>query len=185
MKRKRKSTYNAHQRELIYAWRRNNPGKHEATVRKANRRRVEEAQETLAGSITEIKCVVPGCPAEPSMLQFHHIKGDGNKEKDRTQHSIARWIIKHDVLARKKVELRCRNHHRRADMALGLMYQPIHRSLTNEQIQEIRLVPKGTHGNTKTGHTKALAKKYGVSTKCIRYIRSFKTWKHLPWPEAK
>ena len=178
---KKRKQYNARQRKAIYAWRRDNPEAYIASVRRAQAKAINTAREILAGSITEVRCVVPGCPAEPSMLQFHHINGDGKKLKDRTQHTTARWIIKNDVLARKTIELRCFNHHRRADAALGIIKVGAPK-LTEEQVQHIRLLKRG---NRYHPILCKVAKQYGISRECMRRIRTGQTWKWLPWPEAK
>ena len=157
-------------------------GEARAGVRRCNHRRIQEAREILSGSVLNIHCVVPLCPAEESMLQFHHIAGDGNKETDRTQSTIARWIIKHPAKARKKIELRCRNHHLVVDQAIGVRKC----YLTAEQVQEVRLAPRECGKRIGLSALHRLAKKFNVKYNTLvktRYRGKGGTWKRLPWPE--
>jgi hypothetical protein len=174
---KQRQQYSPAQRDRVYAWRNaseENMEKHRLTVRRANARRIEEAREILAGSIADIKCAVSGCEAEPDMLQFHHKNGDGNKEKDRTQHTVARWIIKNPDKGRKKIELRCKYHHDEIDVALGLRCGEHHRhKLTTKQVLAIRRAKKVP------GYRIKLSKKYKVHINTIYQAVNGITWKHL------
>lgn len=123
-KTKKKRIYNAATYASILRWRQANPGEHTKTVQRANRRRIQEAQEILSGSLIAVHCVVSGCPAEQEDLQFHHVKGDGKQHSQelgtRETATMARWVIKHPDEARQRIELRCHPHHREADKLLGL-----------------------------------------------------------------